>query len=474
MKNLKMSKMKASTKIPTVCVQGLGFVGAAMATAVALSKNENGKFRYNVIGVELPTKEGQRRVDCINRGEFPLTTVDEDLALAIKTGSEDGNLAATTDQTVYQNAQFVIIDVALDISITEDDPRIDFSVLEDAVRTIGRSMRQDALVVVETTVAPGTCEHVIVPILQEEFKKRGLPTASIQIAHSYERVMPGKEYLDSIINDWRVYSGYTTESAKSCRRFLETIINTKEFPLTELSTIAASETAKIIENSYRATNIAFIDEWTKFSEKIGIDLYEVIRAIAIRPTHSNIRYPGVGVGGYCLTKDPIFAPAAAAQIFDLKGLSFPFVGLTKDINQRMPCHVVDRLEEAMGNSLRGKEVLICGVSYRPDIGDSRFSPSETLVWELKIRGANVLLNDPVVGYWEELEIRVDEKMPERKVDGVILAVAHSVYRDCQMLDWLQRNATVIVDAVDLLSAEQRYQLKAQGLSVNSIGRGSDI
>ncbi len=97
--------------------------------------------------------------------------------------------------------------------------------------------------------------------------------------------MPGEKYLDSIINFWRVFAGHTGEAADSCRQFLETIINTTNFPLTELSSLASSETAKIMENSYRAANIALIDEWTKFAEAIGIDLFEIIRAISIRPTH---------------------------------------------------------------------------------------------------------------------------------------------------------------------------------------------
>ena len=465
--------MTMETTIQTVCVQGLGFVGAAMAAAVALSKNKEKNIQYKVIGVELPTEEGQRRVNCINRGEFPLTTVDNELMLATKSGVENGNLSATTDQTVYQKAQVVIVDIALDISTEQDSPTIDFSILEEAVRTIGRSISADTLVIVETTVAPGTCERVIVPILHGECEKRGIAKDSIQIAHSYERVMPGERYLDSIINYWRVYAGYTEEAAKHCRKFLETIINTTQFPLTELSTLASSETAKIMENSYRATNIAFVDEWTKFAESIGIDLYEVIEAIALRPTHSNIRYPGVGVGGYCLTKDPMFAPAAATQLFGLSDLSFPFVGLTKKVNQKMPHHVVDRLEEIMGNDLKGKEVLVFGVSYRPNIGDSRYSPTEILVRELENRGAVVLLNDPVVGYWDEMDVSVTNKMPCQAVDGVILAVAHTAYKDQKMFDWLSQKTSVIVDAANILSVRQHNQLKDQGLQVCSIGRGSD-
>ena len=256
-----MQTVKKEIELQTVCIQGLGFVGAAMAAAVAQSRDSERKCQYNVIGVELPTKEGQRRVDAINNGEFPLETVDEELLSATRTGVKEGNLSATTDQTIYQKAQVVIVDIALDISTTQDNPTVDFSILKEAVRTIGCSIGANTLVIVETTVAPGTCEHIIAPILYEECENRGIERDSIRIAHSFERVMPGENYLNSIVNYWRVYAGHTKESSSSCREFLETIINTQRFPLTELSTMTASETAKIMENSYRASNIAFIDEF---------------------------------------------------------------------------------------------------------------------------------------------------------------------------------------------------------------------
>ena len=127
----------------------------------------------------------------------------------------------------------------------------------------------------------------------------------------------------------------------------------------------------------------------------------------------------------------------------------------------------------MGNHLKGKEVLVFGVSYRPNIGDSRFSPTEILVRELESRGAIVLLNDPVVGYWDEMNVSVTNKMPCKAVDGVILAVAHTAYKDQKMFEWLSQNTSVIVDAANILSVRQHSQLKEKGLQVHSIGRGSD-
>ena len=130
--------------------------------------------------------------------------------------------------------------------------------------------------------------------------------------------MPGKNYLDSIINYWRVFAGINDISADKCAEFLSKIINVKKYPLTRLSNTNESETGKLLENSYRAVNIAFIEEWGRFAEDIGLDLFNIIDAIKMRPSHNNIMQPGFGVGGYCLTKDPRFADLSVKQIFKKK------------------------------------------------------------------------------------------------------------------------------------------------------------
>ena len=123
---------------------------------------------------------------------------------------------------------------------------------------------------IETTVPPGTCEEIIAPFLRQELEKREMDLDDIFLAHSYERVMPGENYLASIREYWRVFSGLNKQSALECRKFLETIIDTVNYPLTELKSMTASETAKVMENTYRAVNIAFIDEWTKFASSTNL------------------------------------------------------------------------------------------------------------------------------------------------------------------------------------------------------------
>ena len=380
-----------------VCVQGLGFVGSAMAVAAALAEGKNGKPLNKVVGVDLPTPSGKNRISKLNKGLFPFATSDSFLKNSLKKVVDRGSLIATSDENSYCDADVIIVDVHFDIKFQNDTPLLEFDAFEKAISILGKNAKSGALIIIETTVPPGTCNKVVRPIISRELEQRGLPISSIHLAHSYERVMPGDNYLNSIVNYWRVFAADDNTSAKKCRDFLSTIINVENYPLTELKSTISSETAKVMENTFRAANIAFIDEWTKYAEAVGVDLFEVIDAIKVRPTHANIMSPGLGVGGYCLTKDPSFTPAAAFQLYHEENLSFPFQ-LTIAANTAMPTHTYDRTKKLLDYDLKEKTILILGVSYRQDIGDTRFSPVEPLVDNLKQDDAIVKLHDPHVDF----------------------------------------------------------------------------
>jgi len=458
----------------TVCIQGLGFVGAAMATAVALAKDEDGKTKFNVIGVDLPNVVGQHRVDSINNGKFPFNTSDNKLVAAVQKISKQGNLRATTDQSVFSEANIIVVDIHLDIPYLDDKPLLKFDEFKSAICAIGNHIKPDTLVLVETTVPPGTCEKIVIPTLHAELEKRNIDLESVHVAHSYERVMPGEDYLASITDYWRVFAGHTKKAGDICEGFLSSVVNVNKFPLTRLSSTLASETAKVLENTYRATNIAFIDEWTKYAESVGIDLFEVLGAIRKRPTHSNIRFPGLGVGGYCLTKDPIITPAAAEQLFS-KTLNFPFSNMAVRVNHDMPLHTVARLNSLMGTELLvGKQLLVCGVSYRQDVGDTRYSPTETLVRELIAQKADVTCHDPYVSHWDELDMTLSKQLPEAtNFDAVIFAVPHQQYRELNFGSW-GKEVDLVLDANWVFNKEQRELARTNGIRMESIGRGNGL
>jgi nucleotide sugar dehydrogenase len=249
------------------------------------------------------------------------------------------------------------------------------------------------------------------------------------------------------------------------------VIDTDNYPLKRLSSPTASETAKVLENAYRATNIAFIDEWGRFAERANVDLYEVIDAIRVRPTHNNIRQPGFGVGGYCLTKDPEFAAIAAREVLGLGRQDFPMSELAMRINREMPLHPLRVIETHLGG-LKGKNIALAGISYRQDVADTRYSPSQTFVEIAERDGATVSCFDPLVRHWEELGRPVDgdlDSCPD--VHAVVFAVPHREFRSIEPGSWLRGRTPLIVDANDCLSTAQLGAFAAAGCGVHKVGRG---
>ena len=455
-----------------ICIQGLGFVGFAMATAVASACDRAGNPYFDVIGVDLPTAEGAAKVEAINRGELPITTTDEELLAAFAKTRQTGNLRATTDPAAYERADVTVVDIHLDVLRHDAVPSVNFDGFRRAIRVLGERMRPGSLVMVETTVPPGTCERVVAPELAATLRKRGLPEDAILLAHSYERVMPGRDYFRSIVNFWRVYAGATPQAAQVCAAFLSKVIHVDQYPLTLLHSTTASETGKVLENSYRAVNIAFIEEWGRFAEAVGIDLFEVIDAIRMRPTHSNMRQPGFGVGGYCLTKDPLLAAIAARDLFCRSDIGFPFSQQAVAVNDRMPLHTLEEVRRRLGGSLAGKKLLLLGVSYRQDVGDTRYSPSEIFVRAAEAEGAAVSCHDPLVTFWPELDREVTGPLPSAKdFDAVIFAVPHEEYRGIALANWLQGSRPLLFDANNVLTTSQREAAHLLECPIGSIGRG---
>lgn len=464
-----------SEERPCVCIQGLGFVGSAMAVAVADAKDEAGNHRFNVVGVDLPSPAGMAKVNAINNGRFPIATADARLGEALRAARDRGNLIATTDPRVYSFASVALVDIPLDVIENGGRPTVTLDDFRSAIRTLGRHMPAGSLIVVETTVPPGTTEHVAKPELESALTARGLSRDAVLLAHSYERVMPGDGYLDSIVNFWRAYAGVTPEAADACEAFLSQVINVELYPLTRLASTTASETAKVLENSYRATTIALMEEWGRFAEAVNIDLFEIIAAIRRRPTHSNIRRPGFGVGGYCLTKDPLLGQIAAREIFQLDGVEFPFSTLAVSVNRAMPLASLDLLESALQGGLAGRKILLLGISYRDGVSDTRSSPSEVFVRAASERGAEIVSHDPLVAEWAELGLEVDPAIPSPAgFDAVVFAVPHPEYRQLDLRTWLGSSRPLVLDANAVLDDDQRKALGDLGCETLSVGRGDGV
>tara|TARA_B110001450_G_scaffold229272_1_gene229717 strand:- start:116 stop:1609 length:1494 start_codon:yes stop_codon:yes gene_type:complete len=457
-----------------VVVQGLGFVGAVMSIVCANALTEE----YAVIGVDLANENTYWKIRSINDGIFPLIADDPKISQFFQNSREKGNLLATCDPIAYEYADVVIIDVNLDVqkNSRKNGALLDFDVdlnrFRDAIKCIADNCRDNILVLVETTVPPGTCEQVVKPIIEEGLKSRGLPTTNYLLGHSYERVMPGPEYINSIREFPRVYSGCNDASADAIETFLESIIDTSVCELTRLSHTNATEMCKVLENSYRAMNIAFAIEWSRFAEEAGVDLYKMVDAIRVRKTHANLMYPGIGVGGYCLTKDPLLASWARKSFFE-SGSDLNVSLNSVSLNDQMPRFAFERLIEVFGK-VDGLSVAFMGVSYRGDVGDTRFTPVEKLLQLVEHAGANTLVHDPFISYWDEISRDVEcclDKVLSQRAEIIVISAGHSEYKSANTINkLLEMPATKIFDTVGLLNDDAIKLLQNKHI-VKVLGRG---
>lgn len=459
-----------------VVVQGLGFVGSVMGLVVANALTEE----YAVIGIDLPSPASYWKIRSINEGVFPVIASDPKIELYYQEALRKKNYYATYDAYAYSKADVVVVDINLDVQKRSAKNRdlegyeVDLTPFKKAIEAIGSCCKEDVLVLVETTVPPGTAQKVVRPLLEEALSKRGLSAEQLKVGHSYERVMPGPKYIDSIQNFYRVFAGTDEKSAEAVEKFLRTVIRTDEYPLTRLGNTNATEMAKVLENSYRAMNIAFMVEWSRFAEEAGVDIYEVVNAIRMRPTHKNIMLPGLGVGGYCLTKDPLLASWARMNLFG----SEEKLGQSEKgvhINDKMPVYAFDFLKARYPGSLEGKKVLLLGVSYLNDVGDTRYTPVEGFYDQLEMEGCELHLHDPHVKYWEEKDIWVNQDLDgllEENYDIIVITTGHKDYRgNKQLIEKINsKPAAWFYDTIGVLSSEEISSL-GERHTVKVLGRG---
>jgi len=452
-----------------IAVIGMGYVGAAMATVIANAKR-NKKKSYKVLGIEANNVVGKKISKLINLGKLPFEINDKSFIKSLSNSVKiKKNLTCSTEIKNIEDAEIVIVSINCDLKKNKNKD-VDLESFIKSIKKILLHINEKALLIIESTIPPGTCEKKIIPLMRKIFKKRNLNIKNLLLAYTYERVMPGANYLNSIKNYWRVFSGYNDKSKKKCEVFLKNIINTKQYPLTKLDTISSCELGKILENSFRATNIAFIEEWARFAEKMKIDLYKVIESIRLRPTHNNIRHPGFGVGGYCLTKDPFFGEYAAKKLWGFNDLQFPFSKSSVQINNKMPLVTLKKIKKLYNNNIKNKKILILGMSYKENVGDLRFSPSIFFSKYLLNNKAKVFWHDPHVKSVNNPKlIKVISLKKLFKYDLILFSVSHNLYKK---LKFKKKNfkKTYIFDSNYVLTNNQINQVIKEKINFGSIGR----
>jgi UDP-N-acetyl-D-glucosamine dehydrogenase len=489
-----------------VVVLGMGFVGAVMAAVVADSTDANGNSGKFVIGMQRPSTRSFWKIPLLNRGLSPMKSEDPEVPEIIhRCVIEKKTLTASFTYEALKLADVVVVDVQCDyVKESLNDVSTGYVQMEDlekALEIIGDYIPPEALVLIETTVPPGTTEQVAYPVIRKAFQKRGI-TSEPSIAHSYERVMPGADYVTSIRNFWRVCSGIDEKSKERVVKFLEEVLDTKNFPLTVLERPIESETAKIVENSYRAVILGFLNEWSLFAERNGVDLIKVINAIKVRPTHSNLIFPGPGIGGYCLPKDGGLGVWAYKHLMGFEDELFKITPMAININDTRALHVPELTRDAlrnMGRYIAASKVALLGASYREDVGDTRYSGSEVIVRRLTEMGADVCVHDPYVEHWWEFEaqetypspgkgkarfFRSQKKLQSMQVieelsdalagaDAVIFAVRHKQFLKLAPSDVVKAagGPLAVIDCFAILDDDKIRQYFELGCEVKGLGRG---
>ncbi|MBN1658611.1 MAG: nucleotide sugar dehydrogenase [Anaerolineae bacterium] len=460
-----------------IVVIGMGYVGIPCAALLADVPG------FAVTGVQRRSERSGWKIDCLNRGRSPFEGDEPGLAdLLERVACEKKSFLVTDDYAVCRDADVILIDVQ---TPTDGDHVPHYESLREVAGHAGRHLQPGTLVIIESTVAPGTTQNMVQPILEAE---SGLKAGSgesgkhFYLAFSYERVMPGK-LLEYITDFPRVVGGVDEESTRRAVALYRHIVKAALTP----TDVLTAEMAKVIENAYRDVNIAFANEVALACERMGVDVFEIRGLINARPDR-HMHIPGAGVGGHCLPKDSWLlnygletygTPPAENSAAKGDG-PLRLIPLAREINDGMPRHMLALIRQALaeaGRALPGAHVVLLGVSYLENADDTRNTPAAALARLLQAEGAEVTAHDPYVRHadWHRA-LGPGAEVPLAHDVGEALRGAHCAavvtqHREYQDLDLAAATAVmrtpVVVDGRATFSAGRI----PHGLIYRALGRG---
>jgi len=373
-----------------VSIIGQGYVGLTISAFAGAN--------YTVIGFD----KNQAIVDQLNDGISHIEGVENSVIAGLVA---QGKYKASTLSSDIKGSDIVVIAVPTPLNAHR---KPDLSYIDAACKVIGENLDSPALIINESTSYPGTIRSYIKPSIEKYSK--------VSVVHEYaispERVDPGRgDYNQK--NTARLFAGLTPEATKRTRDFYSTFCDN----LIEVSSPEVAEAAKLFENSFRQVNIALVNELAQISHALGIDVRETLDAAGTKPYGFMKFTPSAGVGGHCIPIDPSYLSYVAEKA----GVSSTFIQLANEVNLEMPKYIASRVAKDNGGSLKGKKVLVVGVAYKPNVADTRETPSELLIEALEHLGAEVTWNDPVVKSW-----RGRESAALGGVDIAVVATKHDV------------------------------------------------
>jgi len=425
---------KIKNKSVKVGIIGIGYVGLPLARSFA-------EVGVQTTGFDL----SKSKTESINKGvsyipDVP-TEIVKELVLHKKT------LRASMDFAGLKNMDVIFICVPTPF---DKHKAPDLECVRSASEAAAKALQKGQLVVLQSTTYPGTTEEVVQPILEKTGLKAG---RDFYLAFSPERIDPGNKKFDAH-NTPKVVGGIDQESTKLTADLFRTFIDADK--VHEVSCPKTAEMCKILENTFRAVNIALVNEMLMLSERMGIDIWEVVEAAGTKPFGFMPFYPGPGVGGHCIAVDPFYLSWKARE-YDF---FTRFIELAADTNMNMPYYVLDRLRKLLGSAgknIRGAKILVLGAAFKKDIDDCRNSVALYLIKLLEDAGAEVIYNDPYVPSFKfEHELYASEKTPREyksqeltkellgSADCTLVAVAHSNYDFAFIL----QNSQLVFDLVN--------------------------
>ena len=417
---------KIESRSAMIAVIGLGYVGLPVAALFA----ERG---FSVTGVDIKAD----RITLINKGISPIEGKEPGLSELIAGVVQQGKLHATSDYIELKDCDVILIDVETPVNRSHVP---EYEALRGALKSLGPVLKDGALVVVESTIMPGTMRNVVLPILEESSGKQC--GQSFYLGNCPERVMPGK-LIQNLTSMSRVVGGDSPQTAAVMQALYRNIVQSD---IDQADWITA-ELVKTVENTYRDVQIAFANETAMICEALGADVWRVRELVRKSPGREML-LPGAGVGGHCIPKDP-WLLASSVRGYDVKVRLIP---AARDINSSMPAHMLALLKERL-KDLQGKRILVLGYAYLEDSDDTRDAPSMYFIKALENEEADFVVHDPFVK-----EYMGDVYEMAEGCDAAVLMTAHSEYRQLDFEKLKSKmNNTLVVDGRNLWEKERLFE-----------------
>ncbi|MFA4930455.1 MAG: nucleotide sugar dehydrogenase [Patescibacteria group bacterium] len=411
-------------KKEVITIVGIGYVGLPLACLC-------GEKGYKTFGIG----KDRKKVSQINKGISPISG-DAELSRLVSLKS----FTATMSFDCIKKSDIVVVCVPTPV---DDQYNPDLTPVISATKNIAKRLKNGQLIILESTVNPGVCEEVMLPLLEKISKKK--VGKDFFLAHCPERINPGDPKWN-VRNIPRCVGATDPKGLHRAVKFYRSIISGEIRPM---KSVKEAEATKIIENAFRDVNIAFVNELAKSFEKLGIDLIDVIGGASTKPFAFMPHWPGVGVGGHCIAVDPYYLIERAK----LAGFNHSFLKLAREINNSMPAYAVERLQDALneaGMPLKGTRVGVMGLSYKPNVGDIRESPAIKVIELLQKKGAVVDVFDP---YFPDKSTVVDLESLLKKVDALLLVTGHREFKIIPASILKKNRIKVIVDGRNCLDKD---------------------